>query len=127
MANHERRLTVRGVFHGIIALLGWILFFHWWRRVVPQITERDASAALVFILATLLVTLVVTLSWVSYNIHLFRRKGPRKRLPDVPEIRDADFLGRKIDGPADGSLRAAQVIVISVDGDRKSVAPGGIA
>ncbi len=127
LARSDRRLTVRGAFHGLIALSGWILFFYWWRRVVPQITQTDATAALLFIAATFLVTLAVTLWWVSYNIRIFRRKGPRTRLPDVLEDRDADVLGRAIDGPGDRSLRQAQVIVIAVDGERKSVRPGGIA
>ncbi len=127
MANHDRRVTVRGVFHGLVALLGWILFVHWWRRVIPQITETDASAALIFIAATFLATLVVTLAWVSYNIRIFRRKGPRLRLPDVSEDRDADSLGRTIDGPDGESLRKAPVIVIEVDEERKSILPGGVA
>lgn len=127
LANPDRRLTFRAAFHGLIALSGWILFVYWWRRVVPQITRTDASAALVFIAATFLVTLAVTLWWVSYNIRIFRRKGPRTRLPDVPEDRNADVLGRAIDGPDDGSLRRAQVIVIAVDGETKRIGPGGIA
>ena len=127
LTDRDRRLTVRGAFHGLIALCGWILFVYWWRRVTPQITETDATAALVFIAATFLVTLVVTLWWVSYNVRIYRRKGPRRRLPDVSEDRDADYLGRTIDGADDGSARKAQVVVIEVDGDRKSVLPGGIA
>ncbi len=127
LGNRDRRLTVRGAFHGLVALCGWILFVYWWRRVTPQITETDATAALVFIASTFLVTLVITLSWVSYNVRIYRRKGPRTRLPDVSDNRDTDFLGRPIDGPDDGSVRKAQVIVIAVDGERKSVLPGGIA
>ena len=127
MASRDRRVTIRGLFHGLIALCGWILFVYWWHRVIPQITRRDASAAAIFIASTFVVTLVVTLVWVYYNIKLFRRKGPRRRLPDVPENRDVDFLGRSIDRPDDVSLLKAHVIVIAVDGERKSIAPGGIA
>ena len=38
MAIRDRRLTVRGAFHGLIALLGWILFVYWWHLVIPQVT-----------------------------------------------------------------------------------------
>jgi len=127
LAARDRRLTVRGAFHGLIATLGWILFVYWWHLVIPQVTGHEAFAALVFIGAAFLVTVAVTLSWVSYNIGIFRRKGPRKAVPDVSESRDADVLGRMIDRPADGSLLQARVIVIAVDGDRKKIAPGGIA
>lgn len=123
----DRRLTVRGAFHGLIALLGWVLFVYWWHLVIPQVTGGEALAALIFIGSTFLATVVVTLSWVSYNIGIFRRKGPRKALPDVSEYRDADVLGRTIDRPVDGSLFEARVIVIAVDGDRKRIEPGGIA
>lgn len=127
MTIRDRRLTVRGAFHGLIALLGWILFVYWWHLVIPQVTGSEAFAALMFIATAFLVTVVVTLLWVSYNIGIFRRKGPRKALPDVSEHRDADVLGRMIDRPADGSLLEARIIVIAVDGDRKRIEPGGIA
>lgn len=123
----DRRLTVRSTFHGLIALLGWILFVYWWHLVIPQVTGSEAFAALVFIGAAFLATVVVTLLWVSYNIGIFRRKGPRMALPDVSENRDADVLGRMIDRPVDDSLLEARVIVIAVEGDRKRIQPGGIA
>lgn len=127
MAIRDRRLTVRGAFHGLIALLGWVLFVYWWHLVIPQVTGREAYAALIFIGAAFLVTVVVTLLWVSYNVGIFRRKGPRMALPDVSENRDADVLGRMIDQPVDGSLLEARIVVIAVEGDRKRIQPGGIA
>jgi len=127
LAIRDRRLTVRGAFHGLIALLGWVLFVYWWHLVIPQVTGREAYAALIFIGAAFLVTVVVTLLWVSYNVGIFRRKGPRMALPDVSENRDADVLGRMIDQPVDGSLLEARIVVIAVEGDRKRIQPGGIA
>src|SRR3989304_919893 len=112
-------MTVKGSFQSLIAIFGWALFVHWWNRVLPQIDSRDASIALAFIGVTVLITVLVTLLWVRYNIGIFRRKGPRKNLPLVTENRDTDFLGRKIEQPVQGSLKTARLVVVSVEGEVK--------
>jgi hypothetical protein len=112
-------VTLKGTFHALIAIFGWALFVHWWNRVLPQIDSRDAFIALAFIGVTVLITVLVTLLWVRYNIGIFRRKGPRKTLTHVVENRVTDFLGRKIEQPGPGSLKTARLVVVSVEGEVK--------
>lgn len=109
------------IFHGFIALFGWILFVYWWNRVIPQVGARDAAVALAFIALTVLATVIATLAWVLYNIGIFRRKGPRRNLPAVSENYDADFLGRKIDRPGLDSIRGARIVTVSLRGDVKKI------
>jgi hypothetical protein len=116
-------LTLKGTIHALFVVFGWALFVHWWNRVLPLTDSRDASIALVFIGLTVLFTSLATLLWVRYNIGIFRRKGPRKTLTLVEENRDADFLGRRIERSGQGSMKAARVVVVSVDGEVKTYAP----
>ncbi len=112
-------MTIKGTFHGLIAISGWALFVYWWIRVLPQIDEKNALNAFTFIGATVLATVLLTLLWVRYNIGIFRRKGPRKNSALVKENRDKDFLGRRIEGAGQGPLKTARLVDISVEGEVK--------
>ncbi len=124
-ADGKTALTVREALHVLIAAATWFLFFYWWRLVLPQVRRDEAVAAAFLIAVTSLATAVLTAAWVRYNIGIFRRKGPRLRLTPEVQPRDADALGRKIVRPDDGILRASRAVVVAVDGDRKTIAPGG--
>lgn len=112
-------VTIRGVFHSSVAVLTWILFFYWWRQVIPQASVDDVSVALLAIFLTTLCTSVLTLLWIRHNVAIFRRKGPRKALPSVSEERTDDHLGRKLDHPGTDRLKSASVVFVSRKGDRK--------
>lgn len=120
MSVPHRKVTFKGTIHWLVAVFGWVLFVHWWNRVLPQLNSREAVVALVFIGITVLATAVVTLLWVRHNVDIFRRKGPRRRLTTVVESRDTDILGRKIlhSGPA--PLTTASHVVVSVEGETKT-------
>ncbi len=117
--------SVREVLHLLVAAATWILFFYWWGIVLPQVRRDDAVVAVLFIALTSLATAVVTGAWIRYNIGIYRRKGPRLQLTPPAAGRDTDALGRTIVGPDDGSLRASRIVVVAVDGDRKTIEPGG--
>jgi hypothetical protein len=62
---------------------------------------------------------------VRYNLGIYRRKGPRRTVPDVKEDVGADALGRKLIHPGVGELRSARVVTVSLsDGNGKSLSPG---
>lgn len=120
MADPHRRLTLRGTFHALIAILSWGLFVYWWNSVLPQVDSTEPSIALLFIGVTVLVTVLVTALWVRYNIGIFRRKGPRRRLTRVTEKTGTDYLGRTIERPlGPESLKTARLVVVSVEGESK--------
>ncbi len=123
-ADVRAPLTVREVAHVLIATATWVLFFYWWAIVLPQVRRKDAIVAALIIVLASLATAVLTAVWVRYNLDIYRRKGPRLLLtPAVPD-RDVDALGRRIVRPDDGSLRLSRVVVVAVDGDRKTIEPG---
>lgn len=119
MSDSTHRVTLKGAFHGLIAISGWTLFVFWWNRVLPQIDSKDAVIALVFISGTVLITVISTIVWVRYNIGIFRRKGPRRNLTHVSENHGTDFLGRRIEPPGSGSLKTARLVIVSLEGDVK--------
>jgi len=123
-ADGTTPLAVREALHVLVAAATWFLFFYWWRLVMPQVRRDEAVAAALFIAVSSLATTVLTAAWVRYNIGIYRRKGPRLTLTPEARPRDADALGRKIVRPDDGALCASRVVVVSVDGDRKTIAPG---
>ncbi len=107
------------MFHSLLAVLTWILFFAWWNQVIPQITVDDAAAAFLVIFLTVLIIMVLTLLWVRYNIGIFRRKGPRRQIPSISEERETDFLGRKLDHPGFDRLKRGRIVRVFREGDSK--------
>jgi len=124
-ADGSAPFTVREAFHVVIAVATWLLFFYWWGIVLPQVGRDDAVTAALIIVLSAMATAVLTAAWVRYNLGIYRRKGPRLQLTPAVPARDADALGRKIVRPDDGILRASPVVVVAVDGDRKTIEPGG--
>ena len=110
---------MKSAFHALLSILTWILFFYWWKKVIPQIGPEDAKTAFLAISLTVLVTSVLTLLWVRHNIAIFRRKGPRKGLPPVSEERSVDHLGRRLDRPAADFLKGARIVTVSLEGGGK--------
>lgn len=119
MDNDRIRSTIRGALHLLVALLFWCLFGYWWRKVLPQTAPEDIADAVLLIALSFLGTAVLTLAWVRHNLRIFRRKGPRMRLPDVSEEYGADRLGAGIDHPGNDFLRRSRVLTVSREGNRK--------
>lgn len=119
------KAAARGVCHAFLAILGWILFFSWWVRVLSSAGGKDIATALVFISLTLAATVVVTLVWVRYNIGIFRRKGPRRTVTKVDERYEADVLGRRIVGAETAELKRARTVDVSLENGAKRFAASG--
>ena len=125
MPNHPRHVTVKTTFHALIAISGWALFVFWWIRVFPQIHSGDGFIALVFISGTVCISVITTLLWIRYNIGIFRRKGPRKNLTDVTENQGSDVLGRRIEHFGSESVKAARLVIVSLEGESKKYEVAG--
>lgn len=113
-------MTIKGTFHALVAIFSWGLFVYWWNSVLPQVDPSEPAIALLFIGATVLATVLVTVFWVRYNLRIFRQKGPRRRLTLVAEDYGKDFLGRRIERPPEReSLKTARLVVVSAEGETK--------
>jgi len=108
---------MRDAFHALIVVCTWVLFFYGWYRVLPATPLSDGVWAIFGILVVLVCTVVITLGWVRYNVGLYRRKGPRRKITDVSERVVADALGRDLVHGGWEALRASRRITVSVDGE----------
>ncbi len=122
--SRERSWSVRGVCHALVALGAWVLFFYWWNEVLGFTRGRDVILVLIFLGVTVSVTTLINLVWVGHNVRIFRRKGPRTRIPEVSQERDCDSLGRPIRLTAPESIRRCPVVTVSADEKEKSLKPG---
>ena len=119
-------IALRDAMHVLLVLAGWALFFTWWVQVLRDTSLSEAVVAVLVILSVSLLTALATVGWVRYNLGIYRRKGPRRAVPDVAEDIGADALGRKLVHPGTDELRAARVVTVSLsDGSGKSLSTGG--
>jgi hypothetical protein len=118
---------VRQLLHTIVGLAFWVLFILLWGTLWFQ--HKASGAALLDSFARLAVCAGIvfglTLWWVSHNVSIYRRKGPRTGRPTVQPQLEHDRLGRALvwalDGGADAA-RSAGHVVIEVESDLKSYA-----
>jgi hypothetical protein len=119
------RGSMRDWLHALIVVCTWVLFFYWWYIVLPVTLLSDAAWALLAILVVSLCTVVLTLGWVRYNLGIYRRKGPRRKIPEVSERVVSDALGRDLVHGGWEALRASRLIIVSVDdANRKTMSAG---
>jgi len=119
-------IALRNALHVLLVMAGWALFFKWWGQVVRDTSLPEAAVAVLVIFSVSLLTSLATVGWVRYNLGIYRRKGPRRTVPDVTEDIGADALGRKLVHPDTEELRAARVVTVSIsDGSGKSLSTGG--
>lgn len=116
MAREALRGWLRRLVHAVAILGGWFLFFYWWYVVAVQHWNKTLIALI--ILVTLIVAPTVTIAWVSHNLSLFRRKGPRLGVPKVAMEYARDWNGRAVEADWK-SLGDAGLVVVTVEGDRK--------
>lgn len=111
----------RRLFHLLIALGGWALFVYWWWLVLGRLDPAHVRFTVVFILGTLASCVLLTVGWVFHNLRIFRRKGPRLRVPPSSYEFERDRLGRELRFASPGErLRASPVVEIRLERDGKT-------
>jgi hypothetical protein len=116
MARDAVRGWPRRLIHIAALIGGWFVFFYWWYVVAVQHWNKTLIALI--ILVTLLVAPAITIAWVSHNLNLFRRKGPRLGVPKVAMEYARDWKGREVVADWKG-LAEADFMVVTVEGDQK--------
>lgn len=115
---------MRQVLHALIGIAFWaIAVLLWWLLWA----QRKATGAALLDSATRVavcvgIVLGLTMWWVSHNVAINRRKGPRKSRLDLPPSTASDRLGRRLAWNVDGGVegaRAADHLVLDIDGDVK--------
>lgn len=119
-------IALRNAMHVLLVVAAWALFFKWWGQVLGDTSLPEGAVAVLVILSVSLLTALATVGWVRYNLGIYRRKGPRRTVPDAAEDIGTDALGRKLFLPDTEELRAARVVTVSLsDGSGKSLSTGG--
>lgn len=61
---------------------------------------------------------LITTLWISYNLRLYKKKGPRKHSVEVPETYTEDYMGRKIKADWE-KLQHKKIIFIEIEKNQK--------
>ena len=108
----------RKLVHFLVLIIGWLLFFGSWWRVLE--TQRLSYPVLIWLLLGALVVIpLVTLIWLRHNVHIYERKGPRLQVRIADERYEHDWQGLQVSADWVG-LRAAHSIGVGLESDRKS-------
>lgn len=99
----RRRVAIGG--------LAWLAFAACWWLVLRH-DPKAWREEMVLPLGALLAVTVVTLAWVRHNLGIYRRKGPRRGLPEADTPWRRDSLGRPLDLPA--AAFGARVVSLSI-------------
>jgi hypothetical protein len=118
-------LGVRQALHVVIGIAFWaltaVLWYMLWTQHKATGASLLSSAARVGI--CLGAVLGVTLWWVSHNVAISRRKGPRTGRPALPPNTYNDRLGRRLAWELEGGAAdapAAGHLVVEIDGHVKT-------
>ena len=114
----------REITHAFAAILAWIAFILLWVLLYEQgkLTPHAIGVSLGTVAAIVVAVAVVTLAWVSHNVGIHRRKGPRKGRTLLAPRMDVDRLDRPVEWDfPDGhsGARKASLVVVDLDGDVK--------
>jgi hypothetical protein len=116
---------VRQLLHAGVGILFWIVTLLLWWLLWAQ--HKATGTALLDgatrVAVCVGIVLGLTMWWISHNVAISRRKGPRTGRPDVPADTESDRLGRRlvweVGGGAAGALDAHH-LVVDVEGDVKT-------
>ncbi len=116
--------SIRGLVQLVLVVIGWCLFLWAWISVM-RFTALETVVATIVLLAALAVVIeAINLLWIWHNVNIFKKKGPRKSVPQVRYESQRDFLGRR--QVADWQkLPGEALIIVSFDDKRKIFTPGG--
>jgi hypothetical protein len=116
---------VRQALHIVIGIAFWAItavlwYVLWIEHKATRASLLDSAARVAICLG---IILGVTMWWVSHNVAINRRKGPRKGRRALAPNTYNDRLGRPLvwalDGGADGAPAAGH-LVVELDGEVKS-------
>ena len=104
-------------------VLGWMAFFGSWSFVLGTVTAQTILATSVFILVSLVINVAIVAGWITHNVRLFARRGPRLGVRSLAFDSKCDFLGRRLVGDRD-QLRTTGRVAVVVEGNSKRFLAG---
>lgn len=125
--NYQARESLplnKKITHCILITIGWFVYFVFLSKFI---THPSELLQMLLSLMGLFVIIVfsVTCWWIFHNIQIFKRKGPRVKLPEIMANYTKDWDGRIINADWD-QLKSAKNIVITVNEKEKQYSIGDI-
>jgi hypothetical protein len=108
------------LFHGAIAIFGWLLFAYFWRVVTRVGLSAGAKAALLAMVIFLSILLVLTVWWIAHNLSIGRRDRRRGNRDLVEKLYLFDAVGMRVEMPDHARMKSASVIEITIDESHKT-------
>ncbi len=103
-------------------MIGWLLFLWAWISIMRFTAPETIVVTTILLAAIAIAIAAIDLTWIWHNLNIYKRKGYRKNVPQVPQEFRQDFLGRQ--QAADWqNLRGETLIVVSFDEEQKTFAP----
>jgi len=109
------RNPVQRAFHALVSIAGWVFFAWFWWTVFARPINREALVTFGLLLLALIAIVATHLLWVRFNVDLYRSRGQRTRVLDVPFQASQDQLGRTLVGGDWERLQSARSIEVTVD------------
>lgn len=103
--------------HGVVVVLGWIMFgWGWWTVGFVHTLRPTVLPALIVL--TLIIVPLLTLFWVVHNREIYARKGQRTGLRASVETYTQDWSGRQVHAEFEALRHAALVMINSTPTDK---------
>lgn len=114
LGSHWQRLA-----HILALAAGWLLFFGMWVVVARDPLAWGGIGVLGALIAgSLVVFPLITLWWVTHNLGIYRRKGPRLSSNNPPLDYSRDWYKRPVRADWE-QVRSARVVRVSIQGEAK--------
>ncbi len=99
----------RRLWHVLLVLLGWAIYFGFWWKVLAT---RPGIGPLFIVIPIILVAVpTVTLFWIAHNLRLYRARDARRTSPVIPERYERDWVGRPVTADWERVRRARQIVI----------------
>jgi hypothetical protein len=117
-------ISIRALAQLVFVVIGWFVFVWAWVSVMRFTAPETAVVTAILLAALAAVIEAINLLWIGHNASIFKKKGPRKSVPQVRYESQQDFLGRRqaADWP---NLQREALIIVGFDDERKVFTPGG--
>lgn len=80
--TRSRTVRLRALLQALVAIAAWAGFlFLWYLTLADRVTGRRPLYELIAIVIVAVVIVSITYLWIRHNLNIYKRKGPRRRVP----------------------------------------------
>ncbi len=117
---HARRAepSFADIGHGVLLGVAWALLGVLWFLVIRQAPWRRMVVVAAVVIVATIVNVALTQWWVWHNRRIYRRKGPRRAVPEAPFEYGVDAVARPVLADWD-DVRSADIVLVATDENTK--------